>query len=976
MIMTTLLGVVNSLAAQSPEPVFRNFTVGDGLPSSEVYHVIQDKHGYMWFATDRGVSWFDGYTFHNYTLKDSLTDNTVLKLFEASDGKIWCSTFNHKLCYIDNGAVFTYQYNSIIEDRIRDNAINIGLYVDDKNTVHLGYSGGAYLEIDKDGKEVHHLINSPNGVAYYVLEVIDDVLLTYTNKPKPLSLAEPEAARGTIQLLIENRDTLFHNDTNTNKGKFHSIKYGLKTRDGDYYALSQGHVFGFDAQKNFFQLKMKQTPVFIYETRDKNLWIGHFKGGIKRYPKRLNFDNYRHYLNGRSVTSIFEDREGGMWFTTLEDGVFYTPSLEMVSFSTELTSGTKINAITGNGQHEIYVAYENGYVDVLSTKGKKATLDIYGNKKKRSINALYYHKEKQALYCGGGGISIVKDTIVQYLGRTAGIILSFVEGKNNRTYMGTNYSVAILTGDSTLTELMRSPIRAKCLYPTEENTFIIGSKNGLWEYKDSTYQSLSTWHPLLKYRIEDIAKMGEKYLLASIGAGLIVYGNDSIYNIGTADGLNSESTSSIHIDNRNDVWVGSNKGVNRIRFEGDNYSITSYTKLDGLVSNEVTDVYSQNDTIYVGTKHGLSFFSPAQIIEGTIPPLIYLNNIKVNDRLLNEKNNVVLPYNQNQLEIDFIGITYRDAGNVQYKYKLVGGDKSWGYTNSKSVRYSALKPGSYTFLVYAQSKEGIWSENPVRIQITINPPFWQTWWFIGLAILGIVLIMTLIFWRRYQQLKTGEQLKRNMLELKGEALQSQMNPHFIFNSLNSIQGFISEHDKKSAEVYLAKFARLIRATLDHSGQKYIHLDKEIELITNYIELEQMRFRDEFTYEVKIDGELDESYLKIPPLLIQPFVENAILHGLTPKTELGNVSVVFKQIANGQMHCTIEDDGIGREKSQAMQHDKIHKSKGIRISKERIEALGAANGQNFGIVITDLKNGEGEATGTRVELILPLIKEDE
>ena len=244
-------------------------------------------------------------------------------------------------------------------------------------------------------------------------------------------------------------------------------------------------------------------------------------------------------------------------------------------------------------------------------------------------------------------------------------------------------------------------------------------------------------------------------------------------------------------------------------------------------------------------------------------------------------------------------------------------------------------------------------------------------------ILGVVVLffagVLLVFYLRVKRQKENIVLEKQMLELERQALSLQMNPHFIFNCLNSISNFISQNEKAAAKRYLARFARLMRLILENSRDQFVSLESEIEMLNYYLELEQLRFNNKFEYEINVDEKLDPSFVSIPPMLIQPYVENAILHGISPKEGSGNIKLYFKK-KKGSLVCEIEDDGIGRERSMELKSKmrKEHKSIAMDVTKQRLAMLDV-DGEKAAIKIEDLENNLKESIGTRVSFSIPLLK---
>ncbi len=277
------------------------------------------------------------------------------------------------------------------------------------------------------------------------------------------------------------------------------------------------------------------------------------------------------------------------------------------------------------------------------------------------------------------------------------------------------------------------------------------------------------------------------------------------------------------------------------------------------------------------------------------------------------------------------------------------------------------------------SKDGIWGETSAKVNLKINFPVWQKWWFILAMVLLIGLIIFFIVKQFIKNIKEKEKQKaaieKRIADLELQALRAQMNPHFLFNTISSIQFYITANDNKSAIKYLSKFAKLMRAIMENSKSARILISEELRVLNLYLELERLRFKDKFTYEINIDPNIDVDFEDIPPMLIQPYLENALNHGIINKQENGHILVTIKK-ENQYLVCTITDDGIGRAKAQEIKQSKgyNYKSRGMSITHSRLEIINKMQNSNLNVEVEDLYENDIPA-GTKVRIYIPL-KPDE
>ncbi len=323
-----------------------------------------------------------------------------------------------------------------------------------------------------------------------------------------------------------------------------------------------------------------------------------------------------------------------------------------------------------------------------------------------------------------------------------------------------------------------------------------------------------------------------------------------------------------------------------------------------------------------------------------------------------------LKYHHNNLEFRYLTVNFRMNGKIPYRYRLHQKD-NWQYTHNLSVNYPALPRGNYRFEVQSQNEDGYWS-NSTAYAFSISPPWWATWWFRGVGLLALSFLSFSVYKYRTNQLKKENALLQQMNQLERSALQAQMNPHFIFNCLNSIQSYILQNNKEKAVEYLSRFAKLVRYNLDASVQGIVSLENEINILDNYLALERERFNHQFDYDIEVEDSLKGQSIKFPPLLIQPYVENAIIHGLAKKKETGRVSVHFSQDDRGLM-VKILDNGTGYKNDKKSVKSHGHQSVGMTITQKRLELL-SVDPTNV-VKIQTLQNGNNELKGTQVVILI-------
>ncbi len=455
------------------------------------------------------------------------------------------------------------------------------------------------------------------------------------------------------------------------------------------------------------------------------------------------------------------------------------------------------------------------------------------------------------------------------------------------------------------------------------------------------------------------------------------------------DGLNDKNLKSILADKNGDLWMGTAGGL--VKFEKSEGRFVHFTLADGIRSTLFDGLAAVNlpgGALWFGGNNGITVVDPEKIRFLQQPPRIRITDIKVNDeppedladQITGATNwsvirNIKRKYRENTLSFQFVAIDYSDPLSTQLEYKMEGLDDNWvrlGKGEPGFVRYPKIPPGSYRFLVRAANSDGVWAKEPFQLAIRINPPFWQTTWFLLLfgAVSGVAAYAA-VSWR-IRQIREKDRLKTRVAENQLAALRAQMNPHFIFNSLNSINGYVLGRDPEQASHYLVKFASLMRLILDISHLPAIPLEKELEILDLYLQVEGMRLKIPLSYHFQVSETLDTYDTQIPTMILQPFVENAVWHGLASKED-GDGRILIEIAESGEyLKCTIQDNGVGREKATGIQAQKgrKHKSRAIDITRERLDIMNQKTKGHYSVNIEDLADDSGAPAGTRVTLLLP------
>lgn len=967
-ILLCSLFCIYSSYAQNAHPAFHPYTVEDGLPSSEVYQVKEDSKGYIWFATGNGVSRFNGYEFENFSMSNGLPDNTVFEIYEDNAERIWFVPISCKLSYYQNGKIHQFKFNSELQ-KLLSNPIKSSFAVDKKGTVFLGVIRDGIYEISQDGKITHHFGKDDLEVGLNIIEP-DSNSLIYSTNSKDLS-KKIRFKTEEIKAVLTIPDYI-----NEIGGSLRVIK----NRKNQTLMSCLNKVYVFKNENEYSIRSFPKRVIWIYEDTEGDIWLGTYLGGVYHIHGG-DFDDVDSYLNDLSVNGVWQDREGGYWFATEGNGVFYAKSKKVLIYDENNGLGNnKVNCITTDG-NSVFVGTQNGWVQKIKDS-VIVSFDINKkNERTNNISALFYDSIKKKLLVSGKPLCgyIQNNRFSETISfRTFNrIIIDDDQSYWRATSMSLDHIVdGKIVASGKRTQQLK---RINGLVKSRNNTFLLGTVDGLWEFNlaNEAFNYLGGKDSLLSNRILDLTYLNnEALVIATKGKGVLIYDNDyRVSQIDSRKGLCGDNVYRV-ISNGSDIWAATNKGVNKITVKQKSpliYDIQSYTISDGLSSNEINDILVLNGKTWAATNKGINIFDGSMPLNSPASIPLYIENIAINDSILPLKNNYELDYDQNNININFIGLSYKNAGKLQYKYRMNGLDTTWAYTQNREIRFTTLPPNNYLFELCVLDSNGE-CKGMIMTSFLIRPPFWQKWWFIALICLTCTLLIFQFLRYRISLVREREhknsELNKTLLNLKLKALRAQMNPHFTFNVMNSIQHFILNKDDESAHRYLSKFSKLIRTVLHNSEDNTIPLAEEIKALELYIQLEAMRFEHSFQYEIIIDKAIDPAKVGIPSMLIQPYVENAIKHGILPLKENGKIKIeIIKQ--DSLLKCIIEDNGIGRKKAGEQNKIKEHKSMGISLTQERLSVINAINSSNLSERIIDLTDRSGNVCGTKVEIYIPV-----
>lgn len=963
-------------------PLFRHFSTDQGLSSTETYHVFQDSKGYIWISTANGVSRFDGYTFQNFEEQDGLSDNIIFESIEDYKGRVWFVGLNCKLSYYENGKIKLYPFNNAIERLTEYPMLSVksSFYIDRYDNVYLSIRYFGIIRI------------RPNGTMNRLAKM-PDILADIFQRDNKLLVAQPYVKNSKLNIDIKNLHISFVNSTLSN-AKYPAV-FAVPSSDHksafvacDRYLLK---IYNY----GYYEIKeMASRIIWLSRGKDNMIWVGLFNGGaIALNENNIMGPNINHYLKNNSVSSVLQDKEGGFWFSTLDDGVFYLPFHNTYSYVYPADLPAKEVLHVETGDNEIYIGSGNGFLSVI--KNNKITNYPIDTNLHSQITALTYDRIHKQLLIGttytpyifkNGKISPLIDyknkRNKKYEGVTV-VVNSIVKESENAYWLGNTTGLSLVDVNknnvlfSSSRDRIKSPIRISTLYRYPDGSVLIGSTDGLWLYKDKKIKKADNVIPGLKNRILKIAgdSLGKNIWIATKGNGLYLKTNGRIYHFTRKEGLLNNAIFDICI-NKNDLWLATSQGISCITIKKTKpfqYSIYNYTIDEGLASNQVFQIKTLGNKILVATNRGLSILDKSKFKSYTGPVPVYITRVRLMLRDTVLSNNASLPFTHNSISFSFVGISYHSLSKIKYQYRLLGLEEEWHTTQNTEVSFPFLPPHRYEFQLRTINDNGRVTSIPVIQKFHIRPPFWKTAWFIVFGILSLLTAAFFIYRYRVKSIEQDNLIRQEMNQYRQQALSKQMNPHFLFNSLNSIQYYIVKNDRIASSLYLSKFATLMRIILNNSQSQAIPLSDELSALNLYLELESMRFKDRFEYTFELDPLINQVTMLVPPFIIQPFIENSIWHGLMNREGNGILKIKLT-LEENILRCIVEDNGVGRKQAAAIKgKDPFGRpSKGISITETRLKLFGSKNVQPKPIVYTDLYDQNGICEGTRVEILIPIL----
>ncbi|MFI5150300.1 MAG: two-component regulator propeller domain-containing protein [Bacteroidia bacterium] len=975
---------------------FKNYSVQDGIAQSQVYSIFEDSRGFLWMGTrGGGLSRYDGLNFKTYTIQDGLADNFVSCIAEDAGHNLLIGT-NQGLSIYDGKRFFNFNLqdgNGVVYVQ----AIAGGKWIGTNRGLYCMHEG-VPVKVSKCPREnILSLLITPDGNLWAGTNGNGALCLPGCDTsvaPLPYSTGKG-LGKTQVYALCSDRNHKLIASTNG---------AGIYQLNGDYFnhwivnnPLNKKQIFGMlpDSKGNLWfatptdgvckwngadssftflgeneGLANNHVRCMLEDSRG-DFWFGTSGGGVSKYSGQA----FVHYsksngLSGNFVYSVYRDSHDRLWIGSgdkgvcMYDGKSFTPYSEKEGFH-----NYKVKVITedkdsllwfGTEGQGVFIFDENNFIPVPELKGKFIR-DIIRDQQQN----MWIATAGAGIYKLSPGAGKNRFEVIHIRGRDlpSDRINALAEDKQGRIWFATEASGAGCLQGDTLSKLF---LAKDGLASNTIRSLLFDTNGNLW--------------------------------FGTPGSGIsMLHMKDevTIDSYGTDKGLHSGTIYLLSADQQGNVFAGSETGLDKLKLDAESHvvDITHFGLSEGFTGIETCQnaVYrDKQGWMWFGTISGLTGYNPSNKIKNTAPPRVRITGVSLFYKALeqtpyascigawgNIDSALLLPHDQNLLTFDFSAINLSAPENVLFQWKLEGFDNAWSPPSiHRDATYSNLAPGSYTFRIKACNEDGVWSKDPAIVHFTILKPFWLKTWFLVSCSCLLLLLLWLLFRWRVQRIKVKARIaqektetEKTLIELEQKALRLQMNPHFIFNALNSIQSQITENNEQTARHYLGKFSRLMRMILENSQQTEISLEDEIKTLENYLALEKFSSGDQFDYEINVLS-ADPQEIHLPPMMIQPFVENAIIHGLKHLSHRGHIRIEFS-VVNNHLECRIIDNGIGRKKAaeNTAQQESHHKSTALIVTQERLDRMEGSTSKSLEIL--DREDENGLPMGTTVVLRIPV-----
>jgi len=963
-----------------------NITTENGLPSNQINCITADHLGFLWLATSGGlVRWDQELT--TYTTLDGLTSNDITTLASDEQNRLWIGTQRNGVCCLENNKISALaSTNNIINQ-----SITTLFYLENQHLLLIGtenglsvFDGNAYKNYNSKTNVWHITSFCSNDTSVWFSTQNQGIQYYHVLKEKVFPLPKSNPAFEYASLMLK-RDT-----------------------KGNSYISSGNKGFKLISNQGIKNFQIGMTVNSIAEDKDGTIWISTTSNKkqqskifqlkdnqIKDFTRKFNIpDNHK-------ISSLYVDKNEGTIIVALEQaGILICPStvFQEIDISNDDSDWTDIIEdrqqniwLSGN---QLYKIKESDSLQIEKAQLKGIPTNAQPVNLKRIFSDLFFLADGIVYqYNQGNHISSKITNFGSSPIELFSVNKTLIIAKNTSSLIFYNYATNKIINTIPFINNVKS------IHAGSQRAFILDNNGHVNQINYSNIVHEGLKEISLPFPVSNIITDIHQNLICADTYGNVYLINSSnwdiIEKISLKTHIPGSSVQWLLCDSKNNLWIGTDKGISMLSLNGtyqnNRNTIQSWGKGEGYYCPTSSKaIETSNGEIWVLSNHKIVRFTPSLLNNIRRKPRLQLTQIKSSKtthyglshqfytQMTDKSTEISFSSNENSLMFLFDITNTINKERVVYQYRLLPGNIEWSTpVRQPFVFLSDLRPGNYTLSVQAFFEH---SPNNITLNdysFSIRSPWYLSIyaWITYIAV--VLLISSILLELKIKQIRKQEENKsftsEKMALLKMEALQAQMNPHFIFNALNSLQYSILENNTDTALEFIGEFSKLIRSTLDNASQHFISLHNEIEYIENYMKVEQMRYINAFYYSLSIADDIDPNELFVPPMLLQPHIENAIKYAFT--TSIGYIIISFSRVQD-KLICMVEDNGIGRQ--QSMKRQKSHQSRSHIISQKRFEMLNQyyKRKNEFRFEIEDLFDEDNNSSGTRVTLIYPVLTSDQ
>jgi sensor histidine kinase YesM/ligand-binding sensor domain-containing protein len=968
--------------AQPRDFDFPNYTTTNGLVTNVVHHGMQDSRGYMWFATDSGVSRFDGNRFRHFTTQDGLGGNEIFYIYEDSRQRLWFLSFNGVPSYFHNNSFYNPSNDTVLAQLQFGNML-VSVFEDHENAIWLMSQDATIYNISKD----EHIQKIP---ATGLVNTIRQAWVDQHNRIH-VGTANNTLHFNEIERKWEIKDHLSYRviqQQHTREGSFL-----IPSRDGIVYTGSSitsapyyihRNILGIQAEITFAMRSMNSIYMAVGTIVD-GVHFYDYEGGLTR-------TSVAHLLPGQTITSVTFDTQESIWITTLRNGIYRIDrSYRNIRNIASKAGLNDFSIRTSFTSRDGYQWYGTDAGRILGFDADGQFLDIaWPDNPPNNVSI------EDITELGDGRIGIATASSFHLVRRLAADLITTTDivdlpGKQllqlgDKLIYGTISGLYAAPIDSPQSMQALLGQRVTALEQCEGKHLWVGTINGMYRF-DENLQPVGLPSAFNGEQITDIEALYEGIVaVATHGSGVILYNtaDNLIRRIDSYNGLADDLVKTIRFD-RDKLWVSTGTGINLISLNPDSDLDFQFERLPQgihyfsgrLFGTQIRHIELREGDIWLAGDNTL--LSLDRVERGATPTVVplHINEITVNDRIYTRDFPQEVPHYDNQWIFNFTGILFRDADRQLYRYRLRQSNTSaeWSVTSNAEVTYRSIPPGSYIFEVESFTSDGNASSAMTSYRFSILRPWWMLPWVWVLIALGSVGAVALLFNYQIRQVQKQEEQKhsyqRQINELEYQALQAMMSPHFVFNILSNIRYQILKDDKVKASKLLVDFSKLIRKQLDSAYQRSTSLNEELDRLQLYVDIESIRLPHPIKFIRYVAPDVDPITTRIPSMLLQPFVENAIIHGIIPKNSPGEITIKVGRSTQGQLLIVISDNGTGLKVHQRSTVEGDRLSLGVTLIEQRLAILAKDSGLKWDVTIENITDESGYVEGVRISVLLPI-----